>query len=71
MPFKNLRNVLGTRERGGMDRPFLFREEWKYSREKKKERIKKNSSSSSSSSNKKCLASSSQEPISREMEKMV
>jgi hypothetical protein len=53
MPFKNLCNVLGTRERGGMDRPFLFREEWKYSKEKNKERIKKNSSSSSSSSNKK------------------
>jgi hypothetical protein len=33
-------------------------------------RIKKNSSLSSSSSNKNCLASSSQEPISREIEKL-
>jgi hypothetical protein len=39
MPFKNLLNLLGTRERGGMDRSFLFREEWKYSREKNKEKL--------------------------------
>jgi hypothetical protein len=66
MPFKNLLNLLGTREREEVWID-LFSSERNGSITRR--RIKKNSSSPSSS-NKNFLVSSSQEPISRDIEKL-